>query len=168
MPIWPLVTQAFAWGLVMSAVLFALILAVLRANAEIMLNDYPRDIQAKWGPMTEPTKRQRVFVTILVLAVVLGLVAWSTKSLRALGAGDVTFVEAFTHFGVMLGTFNLLDCFVLDFALVRRQPRFVVLPGTEGLPGYTDYWFHVRGFLIGIPIALAASALFAAIASMLR
>ena len=162
-----LVTHAIASGLVMSVALFALILVVLRVNAEIMLNDYPRDIKARWGPMREHTKRQRVFVTVLVLAVVLGLVGWSTGPLRAIAGGDVTFVMAFAYFAVMLGTFNLLDCFVLDFALVWWQPRFVVLPGTEGLPGYTDYWFHVRGFLIGIPISLAASALCAAIASML-
>lgn len=34
-------------------------------------------------------------------------------------------------------------------------------PGTEGMAGYRDYWFHFRGFLIGIPIILAASALLA-------
>ena len=67
----------------------------------------------------------------------------------------------------MFGTFNVLDCFVLDWALVYWQPRFMVLPGTEGMAGYTDYWFHFRGFLIGIPIVLTGSALFAAIVSLL-
>jgi hypothetical protein len=43
----------------LSVVLGALLLAVIRANAAIMLNDYPPDIKAKWGPMTARTKRQR-------------------------------------------------------------------------------------------------------------
>jgi hypothetical protein len=42
----------------------------------------------------------------------------------------------------------------------------MVLPGTEGMAGYGSYWFHLRGFLMGVPIVLAASALFAAIVSI--
>jgi hypothetical protein len=56
---------------------------------------------------------------------------------------------------------------VLDWGLVYWQPRFVVLPGTEGMAGYGSYWFHFRGFLIGIPIVLLGSALLAAIVSIL-
>ncbi|MDW6058501.1 hypothetical protein SAZ11_11010 [Streptomyces sp. FXJ1.4098] len=34
---------------------------------------------------------------------------------------------------------------VLDWRLFCRvQPRFMVLPGTEGMPEYRDYAFHVR------------------------
>jgi hypothetical protein len=84
MHMWPIVTHAFEFGLVLSAVLFPLLLLVLRANPEIMLKDYPPDIQAKWGPMTEQTKRQRVLVSILLLVVILGVVAGSLKSLSAL------------------------------------------------------------------------------------
>lgn len=164
---WPIITHALAFGLVLSAILFGLLLVVLRANPEIMLNDYPPDIQAKWGPMTERTKRQRVLVAGAFLMVILGVGAWSLKSLPALVARDVTFAAAFAHFAIMFGTFNILDWLVLDWGLVYWQPRFVVLPGTEGMAGYGNYWFHFRGFLIGIPIVLAGSALFAAVVSIL-
>ena len=163
----PIVTHALEFGLVLSAVLFGLLLVVLRANPEIMLNDYPPDIRARWGPMSERTKRQRVFVAVAFLAVILGVVAWSFESFPAVVARDVTFAAAFVHFAIMFGTFNLLDWLVLDLGLVHWQPRFVVLPGTEGMAGYGDYWFHFRGFLIGIPIVLVGSALCAAVVSML-
>ena len=162
----PIVTHALEFGLVLSAVLFGLLLVVLRANPEIMLNDYPPDIRARWGPMSERTKRQRVFVAVAFLAVILGVVAWSLESLPAFVTRDVTFPAAFAHFAIMFGTFNLLDWLVLDLGLVHWQPRFAVLPGTEGMAGYGDYWFHFRGFLIGIPIVLAGSALCAAIVSI--
>lgn len=45
--------------------------------------------------------------------------------------------------------------------------RFAILPGTEGMAGYLSYWFHFRGFLIGIPMVLLVSALLAAIATIL-
>ena len=43
----------------------------------------------------------------------------------------------------------------------------VIIPGTEGMKGYKDYWFHARGalngMLLGIPCALAAGAFTAVI-----
>ena len=106
---WPIVTHALEFGLMLSAVLFGLLLVVLRANPEIMLNDYPPDIKSKWGPMSERTKRQRVLVAGAFLMVILCVAAWSIKSLPALVAGDVTFTAAFVHFAIMFGTFNVLD-----------------------------------------------------------
>ena len=164
---WPLITHALESGLVLSAVLMALLVAVLRANPEIMLNDYPPDIKAKWGPMTPGTRRQRAAVAGIFAIVIVGVVAWSLKEVAALENRDVTFGVAFTHFAIMFGTFNLLDWLVLDCALVYWQPRFAVLPGTEGMAGYRSYWFHFRGFLIGIPIVLTASGLCAVIVATL-
>ena len=163
----PIVTHALEFGLALSVMLFALLLVVLRANPEIMLDDYPPDVRAQWGPMTERTRRQRALVAGAFLLVILCVVVWSLKSLPAVLPGDVTFAAAFAHFTIMFGTVNVLDWLVLDWGLVYWQPRFVVLPGTEGMAGYRNYWFHFRGFLIGIPVVLAGSALFAAIVSII-
>jgi hypothetical protein len=162
-----IVPHALESGVLLSAVLFALLLIVLRANPEILLNDYPPDIRAKWGPMSERTRRQRVFVAGIFAIAGLAVAAWSIRTAPALRARDVSFGMAFAHFAIMFGTFSLLDWALLDCGLVYCQPRFVVLPGTEGMSGYRDYWFHFRGFLIGIPIVLAASAGAAAIVSWL-
>jgi hypothetical protein len=164
---WPIVTRALEFGLALSAVLFGLLLLILLVNPEILLNDYPPDIREQWGPMRAHTKRQRVLIAGLFLVVGVGFVVWSLESFRSVVTRDVTFAAAFTHFTVMFGTFNILDWVVLDWSLVYWQPRFVVLPGTEGMAGYRSYWFHFRGFLIGIPIVLMGSALLAAIVSML-
>jgi hypothetical protein len=42
-------------------------------------------------------------------------------------------------------------------------PRFVVIPGTEGMAGYKDYVFHLRGFLIGSVISAAGGLVIAAL-----
>ena len=80
----------------------------------------------------------------------------------------ITHAVKFRYFAIMFGTFNVLDCFVFDWCLVYCQPRFVVLPGTEGMAGYRNYWFHFQGFLVGVPIVLAGSALAAGMFSMMR
>ena len=162
---WPIVTHALAFGVILSGALFALILVVLKVNPEIMLNDYPPDVRAKWGPMSRRTRRQRVVASVLVIMVLVGIAFWSTRSLQGRITGDVTFQTASIHFLVMFGTFNLLDWLALDWPLVYSQPQFIVLPGTEGMAGYRSYWFHFRGFLIGCPIVAVASMLAAAIVS---
>lgn len=161
-----IVTHAVSFGLLLSVVLVVLLLGVLRLNAEIMLSDYPPDVKAKWGPMSERTRRQRAWVAGLFLVTIVAIVAWSLETLPPFVAGQLTFAAAFLYFAVMFGIFNLLDFCVLDCALVYWQPRFAVLPGTEGMAGYRSYWFHFRGFLIGIPVT-AAAALFAAVVSWL-
>jgi hypothetical protein len=157
--------HALESGVVLSVILSAMLLLILRANAEIMLNDYPPDIKAASGPMTERTKRHRVVAAAILVIAVLAVVAWSLHTLPAFVARDMTFTSLLAYFTIMFGTFGVFDCFVLDSALVYWQPRFFVLPGTEGMAGYADYWFHVRGFLIGIPLVVAASAVVAAIVS---
>ena len=41
-----IVAHALRFGLVLSAILFALLLMILRVNPEIMLTDYPPDVRA--------------------------------------------------------------------------------------------------------------------------
>lgn len=166
MPLWPIVQHALLWGLILSAVLFAGVLALLRFNPEIMLQDYPPDIRAKHGPMSERTRRQRLPAGILFLVILLALVAGSLLRLPEITGGDVGFRAAFVHLATMFSLFNVLDWLVMDWLImVRFQPRFVVLPGTEGLAGYRSYWFHFRGFLIGLPISLVAALLLAPLAA---
>jgi hypothetical protein len=59
-----------------------------------------------------------------------------------------------------LFTFNLIDLLVLDWLVFNTlQPKFVILPGTDGMAGYKDYLFHLRGFLIGTMICVIAAVL---------
>ena len=161
--LWPIVRLALLYGVVLSAVLFPLMLALLRFNPEIMLKDYPPDIRAKHGPMSVRSRRQRIPVGIFFTAVLLAIVGVSLAQLRKLVGGDISFVAAFAHLFTIFSVFNVLDWLVLDWIMVFLQPSFVVLPGTEGMAGYQSYWFHFRGFLIGVPLTLAASLLLAPI-----
>ncbi|HYN22863.1 MAG TPA: hypothetical protein VE078_18020 [Thermoanaerobaculia bacterium] len=163
--LWPIVRLALLYGVVLSAVLFPLVLALLRFNPEIMLKDYPPDVRAKHGPMSERSRRQRIPVGIFFTVVLLAIVAVSLVQLRKEVGGDIGLVAAFVHLFTMFSVFNVLDWLVLDWVMVLLQPSFVVLPGTEGMAGYRSYWFHFRGFLIGVPLTLAASLILAPIAA---
>jgi len=165
----PIISNALVFGVVLGSILFTTILVVVRINPEIMLRDYPPDVQAEHGPMSDRSKRQRLVVAILVLAVMFGVIVASLAPiLNDVEAADL-FPTMFVHFFVMFSVINVLDWLVFDWLIVVRiRPSFLILPGTKGMAGYRDYAFHFRGFLIGILITLAASLLLAALITLLR
>lgn len=168
MTLWPIISHALLYGAILSGVVFTLILGLVKINPEIMLNDYPPDIQAKYGPMSVRSKRQRIPVAILVIAVMVGIVTLSFRGVRGNPQGDLLFLPAFLHLFVMFSVFNLLDWLILDWLIiVTIRPGFMILPGTEGMAGYGDYWIHFRGFLIGVVITSVTSVLVAAVLAFL-
>ena len=144
-------------GLIYATILAILIVGSVWFNAEMWLNDYPPDIKAKFGPMSQRTKRQRNWLTLLVMPLMFGgpLVAvWQLSK----QIGDVGFAAAFLCSFIVFFFFNLVDLFLLDWLMfIVIQPRFAILPGTEGMAGYQDYAFHFRGFLIGMIFCLVGS-----------
>ena len=167
MTLWPIIRHALAYGGLLSGISCALLLGILWVNPEILLNDYPPDIQAKHGPMSERSKRQRAPVAIFFGAVVLAVVAGSFLKIRSETGGHIPFLTAFIHLFVMFSLFNLADLLILDWPLVATRPNFLVLPGTEGLAGYKDYGFHFRGFLIGTALIFVTSVLLAGLVAAL-
>jgi len=165
----PIISNALVFGVVLGSILFATILVVVRINPEIMLRDYPPDVQAEHGPMSDRSQRQKLLVAILVLAEIFGVIVASLAPILDDTEAAGLFPTLFVHFFVMFSVFNVLDWLVLDWLIVvSLRPSFLILPGTEGMAGYRDYAFHFRGFLIGIPITLAASLVLAALVTLLR
>lgn len=168
MPLWLIIHHALTYGFILSAVLFTLTLGIVWINPEIMLKDYPPDIQAKYGPMSDRSKRQRILVAIFFVVVLVGIVVQSFMGLRTNMGDDIPFLAAFVHLFVMFSLFNVLDWLILDWLIVVTiRPRFMILPGTEDLAGYADYGFHFRGFLIGSVITLVTSLLLAGLVAAL-
>lgn len=62
--------------------------------------------------------------------------------------------------------FNLVDLFIIDWLIFCWiTPRFVVIPSTEGMKGYKDYIFHLRGAIVGTPFLTIISLFVAGIAT---
>lgn len=138
-------------GAVVSGLGGALIIGALWYDADIFHDDYPPDVRAAAGPISARAKKERLVLIAPLVATVLSVPLVSTRRLtrdtRDKG-GSLSVTGAFLHaYGVRL-VFNVFDAVVVDYLLIMRlQPRFVILPGTEGLPGYADVSFHAKAFL---------------------
>jgi hypothetical protein len=62
-------------------------------------------------------------------------------------AAHVSILEIFLSVAGVVFLFNLVDWLILDWLIVCTiTPKFMVLPGTEGMAGYKNYATHFRGF----------------------
>lgn len=141
----------------LSVILSVLIGGSARYNPEMWLQDYPPDIQAKFGPMSAQARRQRTVIALPLLLTLFGGVLRSTQALKAEQGGKLSFGAAFLHAFLLFEFFVLFDTMVLDWLFFNTiQPAWVILPGTEGLAGYKDYGFHLRvTYLSPMPWLLA-------------
>lgn len=160
-----LIQHGFLYGLLLSVLVSVLLLGGIRLNVEIMLNDYPSDVKKVYGAEKNPkTRRQRRIFSLLLLAVLFGVIGYSLVDFAHSSSEKLTFLPLFVLVLVEAFTFNLWDLLFLDWLIVMIQPKFIVLPGTEGMAGYKDYFFHFKGFLIGIVFSLVSALVLAGIA----
>lgn len=112
----------------------ALTLGSLYVNPEIWYSDYPAAIQARHGPPSPRSQRQKRVLAPLLLVVVFGGLVVSLWRLRRAHGGRLSFRTALLHAWGLFHAFNLFDAVILDYLLlIRLQPRFAQLPGTEDM-----------------------------------
>jgi hypothetical protein len=144
------VSAALINGLWLSLILVLIMLVSGFVALDMWVGDYPPDIRAKYGPMSDRARRVRpyfgaAFFLAVLLVPLLGLAAMRTE------LGSVSFLSALVFGMISVFVFNLFDLLILDWLLFCTiQPRIMVLPGTEGMAGYRDYRFHFVGFLKGL------------------
>jgi hypothetical protein len=137
----------------------SLILIPSYINAEMWLNDYPPDIKAKFGPMSDKAKRQAAILSIPFFFVLVGGIVWSNLRLKKAHGGRLGRKAAFLNAFALIFSGWFFDLTILDWLLfVKITPGFVVLPDTEGMAGYNDYGFHLREHMRALPL-LALGAL---------
>jgi hypothetical protein len=155
-------------GAVLSFIASLLLMVSLRLNPRIWLQDYPEEIQDKAPPKTEQEKRLSLIFGIPFLVLLAAGPFISTLALKRQGGGDVSFLQLFLNaFGVAFA-FNLVDLLLLDWLMFCTvTPKFLVIPGTEGMQGYKDYSYHFRASMIGTVLSVVAGLVIACIVSFL-
>ena len=164
MNILQLIQLGLVWGTVFGVVFSAAMLIIGWINVEMILNDYPPDVRAKYGTMSNATRKQANLMTLPLLATLGLVVALGLSQLREI-SGTLTFLETLIVSTVIFQMWNLLDLVLLDwFLLMTLKPKFMILPGTEGMAGYSDYKFHFHKFLNGIVFTFILALLVTGIA----
>lgn len=164
----PTITKVLTDGALLSVLLLLWLGVVFsfRVSPRVFLQDYPKDIQDKVALQTAAEKRLSWLLKTPLLIFVIVVPLISSWSLKRNDPEHTTFIALFLNtFGVVF-TFNVVDL-LLDFVLVWVNPKFVVIPGTEGSAGYKDYFHHIRGFLVGTVGSVVGGLVIAAVVFLL-
>jgi hypothetical protein len=155
-------------GAIYALVASLYLMLLLRINPRLFLQDYPQAIQDSVPPKTEAEKRQSLILGLPFILLVFAGPLLSTLALNQRLGGAASFLTLFLNAAAVAFAFNLVDWLVLDWLIFCTwTPRFLVVPGTEGMAAYRDYAYHTRGFLIGSGFTLAAALVVAGIVTLL-
>jgi len=158
------IRESLAIGAVLSTVLAILIVVSLMINKEMWLQDYPPDVKAKWGPISEKAKRQRFVFAICLFGVLIGAMAYDVIRLEVVLGTPPSFLMIFASIVIVLSLFNLVDAIIIDWLiLLVLWPGLGVLPGTEGMAGYKDARWWTLNLLKGFALAPIAGVLVAGV-----
>ena len=136
-------------GTIMNVLLTIVVYGSIYINPLFWVSDYPPDIQAAVESVDLPIG-QKIAVGALLFCIVIGVSLYSNAKLRRQNDGELSFLTAFAHSALLFFYFAVWDLVVLDWLIfVTIQPDFIVIPGTEGLAGYRDYWFHFEVSFLG-------------------
>jgi hypothetical protein len=140
---------------------------LLRYNPRFARRDLPKDIREAVPPLTKKEKREAAFffTPILILALIIPFV--STLRFSQQNPGNVSFLWLFLNaYGILLIT-NLAELILVDLLLLCTiTPRWIVIPGTEGMAGYKDHAHQVKAHLRGAGLMAAVALMVAAIISL--
>ena len=140
--------------------LFTLMVMLMAKDPIKTLYNYPPKIQERVKSLEQyqdkiPTQNNKIAAKLaasILFVIILSLI------LRYVN-GYTTFAQGFGY-GFLLWTIvNAYDAIVLDICWFCHDPRFV-FDGTEDMVDeYHNYWFHIKGSLLGEVIALGVCAM---------
>jgi len=137
---------------------------LLRYNPRFARRDLPREIRDAVPPMTKKEKREAAFffAPVLILALVIPFV--STLRFSRHNPEGASFLWLFLNaFGILLVA-NLAELILVDLLLLCTiTPKWIMIPGTEGMAGYKDYAHQVKAHLRGAGLMAAVALMVATI-----
>ena len=141
-------------------VLFTIMVYIMSRKPINTLYNYPSKIQERVKSLEEykdkiPTQKNKIFAKSLASILIIIIISLILRYVN----GYTTFVEGFGY-GFLLWTIvNIYDAVVMDIIWFCHDPYFV-FKGTEDMVNeYHNYWFHIKGSLIGELLALVICAI---------
>lgn len=141
-------------------ILFTIMVYIMSRNPIKTLYNYPPKIQERVKTLDEykdkiPTQKNKVFAKSVASILIIAIISLILRYVN----GYRTFIEGF-RYGFLLWTIvNIYDAVVMDIIWFCHDPYFV-FKGTEDMVDeYHNYWFHIKGSLIGEVLALVICAI---------
>lgn len=142
---WELARVSMGYALLLVTLFTAVVVGALHVSRDALLSDYPQAIQQRYGQQSARGRRTAAAAGLLNLLAFVVVPVIGVLDLHNRTEGTLGFWPPFALGTACFVSVTLFDLVILDWWLFCCvQPRFMVLPGTEGMAEYRDFTFHVR------------------------
>ena len=136
--------------------IYLVVLLMIDNRMFLTKGDYPDDVLAAVPPRTKEETRKATILSVPWFLWSLAVPGYSAFRFAAQAEAMPPYWAVSLHAFLIFFSFWLVDLVVLDIIMFAGiTPKFVVIPGTEGFPGYKDIGMHLRGhFKTGLPLLI--------------
>ncbi len=141
-------------------IVFTIMVYIISRKPIDTLYNYPPKIQERVKSLKEyegliPTENNKIVKKVSASILFLIIMVLVLKYINHCTTFQESFITGFLLWSIV----NLYDVIVLDIIWFCHDPYFI-LKGTEDMKKeYHNYWFHIKGFLIGEVLALIICSL---------
>ena len=153
----------FIESIILCSIFTLMVYAMSREPIKTLYN-YPPKIQERVKSLEKykdkiPTKKNKVLAKIFASIIFLIIISVILRYIN----GYTNFIDSFKY-GFLLWTIvNIYDAIVLDIIWFCHDKHFIFKGTEDMIYEYHNYWFHIKGFLIGEVLALVICSIAAAI-----
>lgn len=138
-------------------IVFTLMVLILAKDPIKTVYNYPPKIQERVKSLEEykdkiPTQNNKIATKILAAIIIIIIASVVMRFIN----GYTDFLTGFKYSYLLWTIVNWYDALIMDCLWFCHDKRFI-FKGTEDMEkDYHDYWFHIKGAIIGQVIGLVA------------
>lgn len=155
-------SKALLDGIIISIIICGWISVILKVNPRFEMKSFPLEIVNSVNKQTKSEKKGFLIMALPMLLLVMIFLIFSTfftyKNL------NISYLVLFLHLLIVFMVWNVFDLVIFDWLIFCIiNPKFMILPGTNGHPAYKDYKYHFIGFLKGTFLSVFGAIIIAGI-----
>ena len=148
--------------------LFTIMVYKMSRNPIKELYNYPHKIQERVKSLEQykndiPTQKKKISVKLVASLIIIVVISLIMKYIN----GYNSFLDGFKYSFIIWSIINWYDAIVLDCIWFCHDKQFIIKGTEDMVDEYHNYWFHIKGSIIGEIIGLFICLIVGMIVSLL-
>lgn len=148
--------------------LFTIMVYKMSRNPIKELYNYPHKIQERVKSLEQykndiPTQKKKISVKLVASLIIIIVISLIMKYIN----GYNSFLDGFKYSFIIWSIINWYDAIVLDCIWFCHDKQFIIKGTEDMVDEYHNYWFHIKGSIIGEIIGLFIYLIVGMIVSLL-
>ena len=149
-------------------IVFTIMVYKMSKNPIKELYNYPPKIQERVKSLEQyknniPTQKKKISVKIFAALIIIIIISIIMRYINNYN----TIIDGFKYSFIIWSIINCYDAIILDCIWFCHSKRFIIKGTEDMVDEYHNYWFHIKGSIIGEIIGLFVCLIVGIIVSLL-